>query len=87
MDEWLYQTGGGQNILELKNITSVKGFFGGGSKEVMLAYMTSGLEVSYWLAYCGQTGLVKLVSEMKSGKSFEESYSNLENKCEAKYIS
>lgn len=79
MDEWLYQTGGGQNILELENIASVKGFFSGGSKEVMLAYMTSGLEVSYWLAYCGQAGLVKLVSEMKSGKSFEESYTNLEN--------
>lgn len=79
MDEWLYQTGGGQNILELRNISSVKGFFNGGSKEVMLAYMTSGLEVSYWLAYCGNAGLVKLVAEMKNGRSFQESYQDLEN--------
>ncbi|GLU54892.1 hypothetical protein [Dyadobacter frigoris] len=84
MDEWLYQTGGGQNILELKSIASVKGFFNGGPKEVMLAYMSSGLEISYWLAYCGQTGLVKLVSDMKSGKSFAESYRDQENKAKQK---
>lgn len=84
MDEWLYQTGGGQNILELKDISSVKGFFVGGSKEVMLAYMTSGLEVSCWLAYNGKEGLPKLLTEIKKGRSFEESYLDLEKKARLK---
>ncbi|WP_254411846.1 hypothetical protein [Dyadobacter diqingensis] len=77
-DEWLYQTGGGQNILELENISSVKGFFSGNQKQVMLAYMTSGMEVSYWLAYVGNNGLLKLLSEMKNGHSFNESYLEIE---------
>lgn len=78
MDEWLYQTGGGQNILELDNIDSVKGFFGGNSRHAMLAYMTSGLEVSYWLTYAGRNGLQQLLNDMNSGIAFSESYQGIE---------
>lgn len=83
-DEWLYQTGGGQNILELENISSVKGFFSGNQKQVMLAYMTSGLEVSYWLAFTGGNGLLKLLSEMENGHSFNESYLKIEKEARKK---
>jgi hypothetical protein len=83
MDEWLYQTGGGQNILELENISSVKGFFAGSSQEVMLAYMTSGMEVSYWLAFAGRGGLQDLSDEIKKGRSFAESYRDVEKRSRA----
>ncbi|WP_181956101.1 hypothetical protein [Dyadobacter psychrotolerans] len=78
MDEWLYYTRGGQEILELENITSVKEFFNGNQQYVMLAYMTSGLEVSYWLAETENTGIQKFIKLMDSGKSFAESYNTAE---------
>ena len=84
MDEWLYQTGGGQNILELKDITSVKGFFAGNSKHVMLAYMTSGLEVSYWLSFVGKDGMQQLLSEINNGEDFTDSYLEIEKKVRLK---
>lgn len=76
--EWLYQTRGGRHSLELKDISSVKGFFSGNQKRVMLAYMTSGMEVSYWLAFAGRNGLLKLMSEMESGHTFDDSYAKVE---------
>lgn len=84
MDEWLYQTGGGQNILELKDIESVKGFFAGNSKHVMLAYMTSGLEVSFWLSFAGPDGLQQLLSRIRNGEDFIESYFQIEKKSRSK---
>ncbi len=74
MDEWLIYTGGGQQILELEAITSVKDFFGGSEKQVMLGYMTSGLEVSYWLLNSREKGVDRLIQEMKNGKKFKEAY-------------
>lgn len=84
MDEWLFQTGGGQNILELKDISSVKGFFAGNSKQVMLAYMTSGVEVSYWLSFVGKSGVQQLLSEINSGNDFIDSYAAIEKKARTK---
>jgi hypothetical protein len=78
MDEWLYYTGGGQQIPELRDITSIKGFFNGGQRHVMRAYMSAGMEVSYWMVLAGKDGVNKLVSQLNAGKSFEESYKNLE---------
>lgn len=76
LDEWMYYTKGGQQILELENITSVKSFFGGNKTYVMLAYMTSGLEVSYWLQHSGDvSGLIK---EMNAGESFKDAYDKVE---------
>lgn len=83
-DEWLFLTGGGQNILELKDISTVKGFFSGNQKYVMLAYMTSGLEVSYWLAFNGRDGLQKLISKLKNGESFSDSYRQTERDAKTK---
>lgn len=77
MDEWLYYTRGGQEILELENIKSVKGFFVGNQQYVMLAYMTSGLEVSYWLIYARNNGLHMLISQMNQGNSFSDSYKEI----------
>ena len=80
MDEWLYYTGGGQQILELRDIGSIKGFFNASQKQVMLAYMSSGLEVSYWLILSEGRGLEQLMQAMQEGKSFEEAYRQAEEK-------
>lgn len=84
IDEWLYLTGGGQNILELEDITSVKGFFAGNQKHVMLAYMTSGLEVSHWMVFGGKLSLSKLLDEVKKGHPFEDSYRQIETRSKSK---
>lgn len=78
MDEWLYYTRGGQEILELENIKSVKEFFSGNPQYVMLAYMTSGLEISYWLAQTDNTGLHQFIKLMNEGQSFDDSYRKAE---------
>ena len=78
MDEWLYYTGGGQQILELRDMASIKGFFNTNQKQVMLAYMSAGLEISYWLILSEEDGLQKLITDMQSGKSFDEAYSRAE---------
>lgn len=80
MDEWLYYTGGGQQILELRDIASIKGFFNNNQKQVMLAYMSAGLEVSYWLILSEKDGLQRLISDLEHDKSFEEAYRNAEQK-------
>ncbi len=79
MDEWLYYTRGGQEILELEDISTIKGFFNGGQRQVMLAYMTSGMEVSYWLARAGGNGFRDFMSEMNQGSSFSEAYIKAEH--------
>ncbi|MCE7041300.1 hypothetical protein [Dyadobacter sp. CY312] len=78
MDEWLYYTRGGQEILELEDIESVKDFFRGNQQYVMLAYMTSGLEVSYWLHNTGSKGMSRLIAGMQEGQGFESAYRNAE---------
>jgi hypothetical protein len=78
MDEWMYYTGGGQEILELAEIATIKDFFNGGQKHVMLAYMSSGMEVSYWLAMGGNRGVRKFVQNLNAGQSFDEAYSGSE---------
>lgn len=75
-DEWLYLTRGAQEILELEKIKGMKGFFGGDALHVQLAYMTSGMEVSYWLAVSGQKGVNKLIGEINKGTSFQQAYKN-----------
>ncbi|MEO6283088.1 MAG: hypothetical protein ABIN80_03985 [Dyadobacter sp.] len=78
MDEWMYYTGGGQEISELKDMETIKGFFSGGQKRVMRAYMSSGMEVSYWLTLAGDDGLKTLISEIKKGRSFDDAYRETE---------
>ena len=84
LDEWLYYTGGGQEILELRDIKSIKGFFNTSQKKVMLAYMSSGLEVSYWLILSEQQGVQRLITYMQQGMTFEEAYRKAEEKQRAR---
>ncbi|KAA0993947.1 hypothetical protein FXO21_06295 [Dyadobacter sp. UC 10] len=79
MDEWLYYTGGGQQVMELSQIATIKDFFNGGQRQVMLAYMSSGMEVAYWHTLAGRNGVQKLIDNMKDGRPFEEAYRNAED--------
>lgn len=83
-DEWLYLTRGAQQILELEKIAGMKGFFGGDALHVQLAYMTSGMEVSRWLAVAGQSGLDEFTIQMNAGVPFIQSYRNVLSKGEEK---
>jgi hypothetical protein len=78
-DEWLYYTGGGQMILELHEIATISTFFRGGPRQIMLAYMTSATEVSYWLAAMRADGFDAFLNLMVSGQSFFEAYQSAEN--------
>ncbi len=76
-DEWLYLTHGAQEVLELEDLQSMRGFFGGNQRRVMLAYMTAGMEVSYWLLVTGPKSVQALLDNLRRGGDFTETYSNL----------
>ncbi|HEV7347875.1 hypothetical protein [Telluribacter sp.] len=78
LDEWMYLTRGAQEFLELEEINSMRGFFGGDQRHVMLAYMTAGMEVSRWMALTGTSGVQKLTAGLKKKRSFRELYRKLE---------
>ena len=79
-DEWLYLTHGQQYMLELSTIESLGGFFSGGERRVMLAYMTAGMEVSRWLGKVGRRGLAQLILAIEQGEDFEAVYRRLEKR-------
>ena len=83
-DEWLSYSGG-QMILELDEIASLKTFFRGKPRQVMLAYMTSGMEVSYWVASMDSTGFSQFLHLMESGLSFAEAYGKVQDLNQFKY--
>ncbi len=72
--EWRYYTRNGRDLLLLKDISTMREFFGGGQRHVMSAYMTAGMEVSYWLLLRREAGLQRFITKMQSGTSFEEAY-------------
>jgi hypothetical protein len=72
--EWRYYTRNGSDLLLLKDISTMREFFQGDQKHVMTAYMTAGMEVSYWLLLRKDAGLQRFISDMQSGASFEEAY-------------
>lgn len=76
-DEWMYLTNGAQEVLELRNLESMKGFFGGDSRHVMLAYMTAGMEVSYWLMLTGKNSVRVLVDAVHQGNGFTKTYDSM----------
>ncbi|CAG5070622.1 hypothetical protein DYBT9623_03168 [Dyadobacter sp. CECT 9623] len=86
MDEWMYYTGGGQEILELGEITTIKEFFNGGQKKVMLAYMSAGMEIAYWQTLSGPDGMQKFIENLSAGKSFEEAYLSAEDEKLRRYF-
>lgn len=83
-DEWMYLTHGAQEVLELEQLASMKGFFGGNQRHVMLAYMTAGMEVSYWLMLTGSQGVGVLMEGIQDGRSFDESYQGMKKAGEAR---
>ena len=72
--EWRYYTRNGRDLLLLKDMSTMREFFGGDQKHVMTAYMTAGMEVSYWLLLRRESGLQRFMVAMRDGASFEEAY-------------
>lgn len=72
--EWRYYTRNGRDILLLKDISTIGEFFRGDQRHVMTAYMTAGMEVSYWLLRRGDAGFQRFISAMEGGMIFEEAY-------------
>lgn len=79
-DEWMYLTRGAQEVLELQNLESMKGFFGGDQRHVMLAYMTAGMEVSYWLMLTDKNSVQVLVDTVVKGGDFMTTYDSMKKK-------
>ncbi|WP_028663591.1 hypothetical protein [Runella zeae] len=77
-EECLYLSRGGQIALDLKDISSMRGFFNGNESHVMLAYMTGATEVSRWLAAVGEAKVQILIQQVAAGKPFEVVYKDLE---------
>ena len=84
-DEWLYLTHGAQEVLELDELKSMKGFFGGNQRRVMLAYMTAGMEVSYWLMLTGPKNVQVLVDAVSKGSDFGSTYESMRKAGEAQH--
>jgi len=76
-DEWLYLTHGAQEVLELQDLKSMGGFFRGNQRRVMLAYMSAGMEVSYWLLLTGPKSIHALLDNLRRGGDFTQTYANL----------
>ncbi len=76
-DEWLYLTHGAQEVLELEDLKTMRGFFGGNQRRVMLAYMSAGMEVSYWLLLTGPKSVHALLDTLRRGGSFAVTYNNM----------
>lgn len=72
--EWRYYTRNGRDLLLLKDISTMREFFRGDQKHVMTAYMTAGMEVSYWLLLRREAGLQRFIKKMQDGIPFEEAY-------------
>ena len=72
--EWYRKTGFGANKVELREISSVNGFFNGESEDIYLAYLTSGMEVSRWLQRVGQKGLMQFINQVNDGDGFGKAY-------------
>nr|WP_295932258.1 hypothetical protein [uncultured Dyadobacter sp.] len=72
--EWRYYTRNGRELLLLDDISTITEFFKGDQKHVMTAYMTAGMEISYWVARRGSAGLQRFIADMNAGASFSEAY-------------
>ena len=79
-EECAYVSSGGQIVLSLSEISSLHGFFNGNEGHVMLAYMTSGMEVSRWLANTGTQHVPRLINRIKAGETFDTAYHTLDKK-------
>lgn len=79
-DEWGYYTHGGQRVVKLTNLETTRDFFSGNYRQVMLAYMTAGMEVSRWLVHAGRQSVPQLTAAVQAGDNFQEVYKHLEKR-------
>jgi hypothetical protein len=80
-DRWMLEYSKYDSPDQLDQMISMRGFFNRGEGGVMYAYMSAGLEVSYWLATMNPEGLPYFFELNKRGKSFKESYAEAEKAC------
>lgn len=80
-DRWMSASSKFKAPDQLDKMVSMRGFFHRGEGGVMYAYMSAGLEVSYWLASMNAEGLSCFFALHKQGKSFHEAYIEAEKKC------
>ena len=73
-NEWRYYARKEGRIVRLNDIESFKDFFTGDDRDVMYAYISSGMEVSYWLACSGEDGFQNFLNDMKIGEAFQAAY-------------
>ncbi|GAA4403520.1 hypothetical protein GCM10023187_19660 [Nibrella viscosa] len=83
-DEWLYYTHGRQRVVALTNLETTRDFFAGTYRQVMLAYMTAGMEVSRWLMWVGPQGVAQLTETVADGYDFPEVYVRLERQARSR---
>lgn len=77
-DEYMFRSNGGQIALDLDEIASTRGFFGGDDRHVMLAYMSAGMEVARWLAHIDKRQVPIIIEKVKNGEEFGEVYQKME---------
>jgi hypothetical protein len=80
-DLWMSESSKFNSPDQLDEMASMRGFFHRGEGGGMYAYMSAGLEVSYWLASMHAGGLAHFFELNKQGKSFEEAYTEAEKNC------
>ena len=85
-EEMLYRSHGGHVALNLKDISTTSGFFGGDEAHVMLAYMAAGTEVSRWLSLVGTQRMKGLIEGVERGNDFLERYQTLEKQAKPIFI-
>lgn len=73
-NEWRYYAQKENRILRLNDIESFKDFFTGDDRDIMFAYMSSGMEVSYWMARSGKKGFQEFLHDMRGGEAFQTAY-------------
>ncbi|GAA4457886.1 hypothetical protein GCM10023189_29290 [Nibrella saemangeumensis] len=83
-DEWLYYTHGRQRVVKLTNLESTRDFFSGSYRQVMLAYMTAGMEVSRWLMRVGRQSIPQLTADVAEGDDFQDVYQRLEQQARSR---
>jgi len=79
-EEQFYRARGGQIALNLDEIATTQGFFGGDETHLMLAYMTAATEVARWLSLVGRQKVPLLIEQIKNGEDFWNTYQKIEKR-------
>ncbi|MEM6265832.1 MAG: hypothetical protein AAGI38_25240, partial [Bacteroidota bacterium] len=76
--DWDRKLSVGISPLPLHSLETLEDFSHGNREKKLLAYLSSGLEVSRWLDVVGPNGMSDLVESIREGNSFEKAYRQLE---------